>query len=112
MNKTEKIFLIIGITSVTSFLVFLLVNNWMLGFAVISGVFLLSTLIVDPLDSKSKNEEKRKDEVETFGIEAKTVVDSRIYERPSFFSVYLLFLFLEALKANTRAFSLLNTKEK
>lgn len=94
LNKTEKIFLIIGITSVTSLLVFLLVNNWMLGFAVISGVFLLSTLIVDPLDSKSKNEEKRKDEAETFGVGAKAVVDSRIYERPSFFlGIPFIFVF-------------------
>jgi hypothetical protein len=37
-------------------------------------------------DSKTKNEEERtKAETEEFGVEAKAAVDSRIYERPSFF---------------------------
>jgi hypothetical protein len=37
-------------------------------------------------DSKAKNEEeKAKNENEEFGVEAKVTVDSRIYERPSFF---------------------------
>jgi len=37
-------------------------------------------------DSKTKNEEENvKKETEEFGVEAKATVDSRIYERPSFF---------------------------
>jgi hypothetical protein len=37
-------------------------------------------------DSKTNNEEeKAKNENEEFGVEAKATVDSRIYERPSFF---------------------------
>lgn len=46
-------------------------------------------------NSKTKNEEKRlKKENEEFGVEAKAIVDSRIYEWPSFFSVYFLLLSL------------------
>lgn len=86
MNKIEKVFLILGITAASSLIILLLVDDWMMGFAVITGVFLLSVLIVDPLDSKSKNEEeKRKEEAEKFETEAKAVVNSRIYEYPSFF---------------------------
>ncbi len=37
-------------------------------------------------DSKTKNEEeKKKEENGEFGVETKATVDSRIYERPSFF---------------------------
>ena len=86
LNKIEKVFLILGITAAASLIILLLVDDWMMGFAVITGVFLFSVLIVDPLDSKSKNEEeKRKEEAEEFGTEARATVDSRIYERPSFF---------------------------
>jgi len=86
LNKIEKVFLILGITAAASIPILLLSNDWMMGFAVVTGIFLLSLLIVDPLDSKSKNEEeKRKGEAETFGVEARASVDSRIYERPSLF---------------------------
>lgn len=45
-------------------------------------------------DSNTKNkEEKAKKENEEFGVEAKAAVDSRIYERPSFF-LGILFIFV------------------
>lgn len=88
LNKKEKLFLILGITITASILMLLLANDWMLGSAAVSGVFLVFILIV-----RSKKEEKRKEETETLGVEAKAVVDSRIYERPSFFlGVPLIFI--------------------
>jgi len=61
------------------------------------GDFEINPEIIYPFgDSKTKNEdEKTKTETEEFGVEAKAAVDSRIYKRPSFFSVYLLLSSLE-----------------
>lgn len=88
MNKKEKLFLILGITITASILMLLLANDWMLGSVVVTGVFLVFILI-----ARAKKEEKRKEETETLGVEAKAVVDSRIYERPSFFlGVPLIFI--------------------
>jgi hypothetical protein len=86
LNKGEKIFLIIGATAVASMFVFLAVDDWMLGFTVITGIFLFSILVVDPLDSRTKNEnEIREKEEDEFGNEVMAAVDSRIHERPSSF---------------------------
>jgi len=86
LNKREKIFLIIGVTAVASMFIFLLVDDWMLSFAGITGIFLLSVLIVGPLDSRTKNEyEIKENEEDEFGNEVIAAVDSRIYERPSSF---------------------------
>ncbi|WP_232308617.1 hypothetical protein [Methanosarcina lacustris] len=95
MNKKEKIFLIIGITAVASVFILLAIDDWMVDFAVITGVFLFSVLIVDPLDSRTKNEnEIREKEEDEFGSEVMAAVDSRIYERPSFFlGVPFIFVF-------------------
>jgi type IV secretory pathway VirB3-like protein len=88
LNKKEKLFLILGITITASTLMFLLANDWILGSVVVTGVFLVFILI-----ARAKKEEKRKEETETLGVEAKAVVDSRIYERPSFFlGVPLIFI--------------------
>lgn len=88
LNKKEKLFLILGITITASILMLLLANDWMLGSVVVTGVFLVFILI-----ARAKKEEKRKEETETLGVEAKAVVDSRIYERPSFFlGVPLIFI--------------------
>lgn len=84
MNKREKIFLVIGITVVASIFTILSVEDRILGFAGIIGVFLLSILIADPMDFRTKKEigaEKEDD----FGSEVLAAVDSRIYERPSSF---------------------------
>jgi hypothetical protein len=59
LNKIERIFLILGITVVVSLLILLLVDDRILGFAIITGIFLLSLMIVDPLDSKFKIEKKK-----------------------------------------------------
>jgi hypothetical protein len=76
LNKIEKVFLILGITAAASILIFLVINDWMPSFAGLTGVFLLSVLIVDPLDSKIQNEdEKRKTEADGFGTEAREAVD-------------------------------------
>ena len=108
LNKKEKLFLILGITITASILMLLLANDWMLGSVVVTGVFLVFILI-----ARAKKEEKRKEETETLGVEAKAVVDSRIYERPHSFSVYLSFLlFSEAWEANMRVYSPSNIKEK
>ncbi len=98
MNKTQKVFLILGITAAAYFLVLFLVEDWMLGFAGVICVFLLSVLLVDPLDSRAKSEEDRNEdrneEAEILGVEAKAAVDSRIYERPSFFlGIPFIFIF-------------------
>ena len=86
MNKGEKIFLIIGVTAIASMFVFLAIDDWMLGFTVIIGIFLFAALIVGPLDliTKNENEIKEKEEDE-FGSEVMAAVDSRIHERPSSF---------------------------
>jgi hypothetical protein len=84
LNKREKNFLIIGITVIASVFILLSLSNWMLDFVGILGFFLLSILIVDYLDSRTKNENGAEEEDE-FGSEVTALVDSRIYERPSSF---------------------------
>jgi hypothetical protein len=64
-------------------------------------------------DSKTKNEEEKvKKGTEEFGDEVKACVDSRIYERPSFFLGILFIIVFEASEANMKVSSQLNTKEK
>jgi hypothetical protein len=80
----EKIFLVLGITAISSILTLQLLDDWMLGFAGIIGIFLLSVLLIDPLESKTKNEEEKEEEAERFGTESRAATDSKIYERPSY----------------------------
>jgi hypothetical protein len=89
LNRKKKVFLILGITGVTSLLTLLLIEDWVLGFAGVPCVFLISMMLVDPLNSKARREVAKKEdsneESEISGVETRAVVDSRIYERPSFF---------------------------
>jgi len=55
---------------------------------------------------------KSKKSTEEFGDEVKACVDSRIYERPSFFLGILFIIVFEASEANMKVSSQLNTKEK
>jgi hypothetical protein len=56
----EKIFLILGITAIASLLTLQLLDYWMLGLTGIIAIFLLSVLLIDPLDSKARNEKMQK----------------------------------------------------
>lgn len=64
----------------------------MLDFVGIIGFFLLSILIVDYLDSRTKNENGAEEEDE-FGSEVTALVDSRIYERSSFIGFPIIVVF-------------------
>lgn len=66
MNKREKIFLIIGITAIAFIFIILSVEDRMLGFAGIIGIFLLSILIADPRipEPKIKQERRKKTSLE------------------------------------------------
>lgn len=86
MNKIEKMLLVIGISVVAAFPILYLVNDWTLGSAGIIAVFLISLLLIDPLDSKAEKAKKKKaEEDETFESDVRATVDSRTYERPSYF---------------------------
>lgn len=97
-EQEREDFLILGITGATSLLALLLIEDWMLGFAGITCSFLISVLLVDPLDSKARREEAKKEgrnkKPEISGVETRAVVDSRIYERPFFFlGIPFIFVF-------------------
>jgi hypothetical protein len=65
-------------------------------------------------DSKTKSEEEKvRKENEEFGVEAKAIVDSRIYERPSFLSgIPLIFIVFGGIGNKYGVSSQLSMKEK
>lgn len=77
--------MILGITDATSLLALLLIEDWILGLAGVTSIFVIFVLLIDPLDSKARSEEAKKEdrnkEPEISGVETRAVVDSRIYER-------------------------------